>query len=191
MHQLALGWFRATNKYQYARICVDYAYLITNLSPPLLSLWKRIRTCSLLGFSGRNIAWDQANEFMNLDVKRSGPTSPAQIDDNITVLNGLRAADSHLRESLGQERSDPNEYTPVKPSHVLAIVDALKSALGATEADLFQPAPRTSNPFGSGPAPWKLVKNPAKVHNPSDSDLEDEIGQYVVGQLEKNPFPEG
>ena len=107
------------------------------------------------------------------------------------MLNGLRAADSHLRESLGQERSDPNEYTPVKPSHVLAIVDALKSALGATEAGLFQPAPRTSNPFGSGPAPWKLVKNPAKVHNPSDSDLEDEIGQYVVGQLEKNPFPEG
>ena len=89
-----------------------------------------------------------------------------------------------------QQAAD-HEYTPVKSAHVLAIVDALKSALGATEGDLFRATPRTSNPFGSGPAPWKLVKNPAKVHNPSGSDLEDEIGRYVVDQLEKKPFPDG
>ena len=38
MHKVAVKWFRATNKYQYARICLDYAYLLVNLNPVLSAL---------------------------------------------------------------------------------------------------------------------------------------------------------
>ena len=64
-----------------------------NLNPALLQLWSKYRTCSWVGNDGHNIAWDQANEIVNLDVKKKKPTDPARIDKVITILNGLRAAD--------------------------------------------------------------------------------------------------
>ena len=41
MHPLAVNWFCATGNNQYARICVDYVYLVLNLSPVLLGLWSK------------------------------------------------------------------------------------------------------------------------------------------------------
>lgn len=191
MHRLAVNWFRATNKNQYARICIDYVYLLLNLNPTLLGLWSKYRTCSLVGNNGRNIAWDQANEFMNLDVKNMHPGDPRRIDKVITILNGLRTADSHLRNAVGEARSDPDEYTPVKPHHVQLIVDALKKKLGSSNAELFPPSPLTHQPFGSNTRPWVRVKNPAGLPgNPTAADIFNEATTWACKQLERAPFPD-
>jgi len=189
MHLLAVNWFRSTNKFQYARICLDYVYILLNLNPLLLCLWSKIRTCSMVGNSGRNISWDQANEFMNLEVKGMKPGDPRRIDKVITMLNGLRAADSHLRQAVGEERSDPGEYTPVKAHHVQAIVDALKLKLGASNAEIFGPISVTTNPFGTATRPWDRVKNPAGLPAPTAASLFDEATTWAISQLERAPFP--
>jgi hypothetical protein len=189
IHRIAVNWFRATGKVQYARICIDYVYLILNLHPALLSIWSKYRTCSMVGNSGRNVAWDQANEFMNLDLKGMKPGDPNRIDKVLTMLNGLRAAESHLRAAVGQERSEPGEYTPVKPHHVQLTVDALKQRLGATNAEVLQRG-TNNNPFGSSAKPWNRVKNPANLPGiPTEHALRMEAVNWVTGQLEKSPFP--
>jgi hypothetical protein len=191
MHRIALNWFRATGKVQYARICVDYVYLILNLHPALLNLWSKYRTCSMVGNPGRNTGWDQANEFMNLEVKEMHPNDPRRIDKIITMLNGLKVAESHLRQAVGQERSTPDEYTQMKPHHVQSIVDALKSRLGATHDALFMGPSVNSNPFGTGAKPWNQVKNPAKLApNPTEQQIHQEALNWVTAQLEKAPFPD-
>lgn len=156
---LALGWYRVTNKHNYSRLCVDYTYVHQHLNPALLAVWKKYRTCSLVGNDGRSVAWDQANEFMNLNVKMSKPTDPSNIDKIITMLNGYFQAEPHVRQAVGEERTQPSEYTPVKIEHVQRIVGAFKSKLGSTEAEVR--AIRVSNPFGYGKKPWVSVKNQA------------------------------
>ena len=189
MHKVAVKWFRTTNKHQYARICVDYAYLLMNLNPALLQLWSKYRTCSWVGNDGHNIAWDQANEIMNLDVKKMKPTDPARIDKVITILNGLRAADLHLRQTIGLERGGGDDYTPVKPHHVQLIVDVLEKKLGVNTDEVFPQQPKTRNPFGIPRRPWVDVKNPSGLRSPTDEDLANEAEDWAIKQLETAPFP--
>ena len=103
MNKGFVNWFRVTNKHNYSRICVDYAYLLLELDPSLLQIWQKYRTCSLTGNSGRRVTWDQVAEFQNLDLKTLTPTSPAHIDKIMTLLNGLNAAEQHLRATVGEE----------------------------------------------------------------------------------------
>ena len=188
IYPLALGWFRVTNKYNYSRLCVDYAYVLQHLNPALLAVWKKYRTCSLVGNDGRNVAWDQANEFMNLNVKMSKPTDPSNIDKIITMLNGYFQAEAHVRQAVGEERTQPSEYTPVKIEHVQRIVDAFKSKLGSTEAEVR--AIRASNPFGDDKKPWVSVKNPSMVTpNPTKQVLFDAAVDWTLQRLDDAPFP--
>jgi hypothetical protein len=150
MYAITLNWFRATGKHLYARICVDYIWVVLSLKPALGELWSKYRTCSLLGNAGRDVAWDQANEFMNLDVKSCQPKDAARIDSLICMLNGIKNAELPLRQALGAERHEPTEYTPVKASHVNAVVAVLKKHLGADSGELFGPTRKTNCPFGGG-----------------------------------------
>ena len=127
-------------------MCIDYIFLLLNLHPALKRLWSKYRTCSKVGNSGRNIAWDQRNEFMNLDVKEMHPDSPSRIDKVITMLGGLETADAHIREAVGQGRGKPDEYISVKARHVQLIVDVLKSKLGSTSDALFPHSQVNFNP---------------------------------------------
>ena len=153
-------------------------------------IWERTRTCSLFGFPGRNVAWDQRNEFMNKDVKDTDPQDPSRIDAYICMLNGISGVEDHLREALGEERTDPSEYTPVKPHHVQAIVDALKRTLGANMDELFGAGRKKTSPFGGGPRPWTQVRNAGKLPNgASAADMRAEVVEWVTAQLERAPFP--
>ena len=187
MHRIAVLWLRATNKHQYARICIDYIFLLLNLHPALKRLWSKYRTCSKVGNSGRNIAWDQRNEFMNLDVKEMHPDSPSRIDKVITMLGGLETADAHIREAVGQVRGKPDEYTSVKARHVQLILDVLKSKLGSTSDALFPHSPVNFNPFGNTSKPWVKVKNPSGTQT---HDIFSEAMRWATGQLERAPFPD-
>jgi len=176
-----------TTKHQYARICIDYIFLLLNLHPALKRLWSKYRTCSKVGNSGRNIAWDQRNKFMNLDVKEMHPDSPSRIDKVITMLGGLETADAHIREAVGQVRGKPDEYTSVKARHVQLILDVLKSKLGSTSDALFPHSPVNFNPFGNTSKPWVKVKNPSGTQT---HDIFSEAMRWATGQLERAPFPD-
>ena len=106
MYAVALPWFRATNKHQYARICIDFVWVLQTLNPIILKIYNRHRTCSLLGNTGYNVAWDQTCEFLNLDLKNLNLNSPTHIDKILLMLNGLKCCDENMRTSLGVERSD-------------------------------------------------------------------------------------
>jgi len=185
-----LPWFRATGKWQYARLCIDYIWTIHTLHPSIRSTWDKFRTCSLLGNEGRNIAWDQANEFMNLHVKSGYPDGPSIIDAYICMLNGIRSVEENLRAALGEERADPSEYTPLKEHQVTSIVDALAGCLGSTMDELIGAGRKKSSPFGAGPRPWLRVANPGNLAaGSSAADKRAEMVSWVTEQLETNPFP--
>ena len=189
MYALVLDWFRVTNKNNYARICLDYIWIILSLNPALVRVWDEYRTCSLVGNAGRNIAWDQANEFMNLFVKNKKPMSPQRIDKLILMLNGLRESDSHLRAGLGSERADPVEYTHVKRDHVDAIVQVIRDIMGD---GIFgdNRKHKTSSPFGHGAAPWRRVRNPSNLApNATAGQLRQAKHDWITQKLDEDPFP--
>ena len=188
MYAVALPWFRATGKKLYARICIDFIWSKLSLNPMLWTIWAKYRTCSLNGFPGRDIAWDQANEFMNLHVKSMDPKDPARIDSIIKMLNGLKGAEYNLREALGEERADPDEYSPVKAHHVQKVVDVLKEHLGATMDDLFGENRKKASPFGAGHRPWIQIRYPGGLIA-TEAQRRTELVHWITAQLEMSPFP--
>ena len=46
------------------------------------------------------------------------PKDPRHIDRILLMLNDIKCTDSRIRNALGVERDDPNEYTQVKANHV-------------------------------------------------------------------------
>ena len=161
MYSLTLDWFRTVKKVLYARICVDHIYITQALNPHLKVVFAKHRTVSLLGRHGRNISFDQANEFENLDAKQMKPTSPQRIDTCQTILCGLKETDAQLRSLLGVDRSDPTEYTYVKNNHVEAVLGVLREKLGANMEAIFGDNRKKSSPFGAD-VKWKQVARPAE-----------------------------
>ena len=102
-YALVLPWFRASRKHQYARIC-DFVWVLLTANPVILNIFHQRRTCSLLGNTGYNIAWDQACEFLNLDLKNMSPKDTRQIDRILLMLNGTKCTDTRIRSALGMER---------------------------------------------------------------------------------------
>ena len=190
MYATILPWFRATGKWQYARICIDYVWVLHSIHGTVREIWEKYRTCSLLGNPGRDVAWDQANEFMNKDVKEGEPSSPSAIDAHICILNGVKNIEGHLREALGEPREGPSEYTPVKENHVRAIVDALKQHLGSNLEELFGDERKKKSPFGGGQRPWLRTENPGNLHSGSTFlEKHTEAVEWVMQHFETNPFP--
>ena len=190
MYAAVLPWFRATGKVHYARICVDTIWALLAVHPDIRQVWDNCRTISLLGYAGHNIACGQGVEFMNLYLKAGDPGSPDRIDAYIRMMNGLRSAEDNFRAALGEERSDPSEYTPVKQHHIQAVVSALKRTLGEHAEDLFGANRKNNSPFGGGPRPWVRTQNPGNLApGASVGELRAEVVSWVSAQLEDNPFP--
>lgn len=188
MYAFALPWFRATKKHQYARICVDFVWVLLTANPVIINIFNERRTCSLLGNTGYNIAWDQACEFLNLDLKNMNPKDPTHIDRILLMLNGVKHTDTRIRSALGIERDDPNEYTQVKAHHTEAIVSSLKKTLGSNMEKLFTDQEQQSH-FGDGPRPWVKVRNPGNLVGATSEELQLEERKWVISQLDSNPFP--
>ena len=176
MYAVALDWFRAANKKLYARICVDYIYITQALNRHLKHIFNKHRTVSLLGHAGRNISFDQANEFENLDTKQMKPTNPSRINTCLTILCGLKETDAQLRSLLGVEREDPTEYTFVKPNHVEAVLKVLRDKMGGNNMNaIFGENRKKLSPFGTG-VKWKDVAKMASTRE-----------KYIQHQLTSPP----
>ena len=177
MYAIALPWFIVTNKHLYARICVDFVYILMAMNVTLLGIFNAHRTVSLLGHHGRNVAYDQANEFENLDTVKFKPTSPDRINVVLKMLNGLKATDHQMRSLLGAQRAEPTEYSPVKENQVEAVLKVLRSKLGA---DWEAVKRKKTSPFGTG-LNWKKVAQ----------QTAQKINAYVTEQLQKEPAAPG
>jgi hypothetical protein len=148
MWELTLPWFRATNKYLYANMCVDVTWAFQAMSHPIRSIWRRHRTMSLSGNRGRNIAHDKNNEHMNNEVKTGlgAEVTRENIDPFILRLLGINAVAPALRRLLGigsndaddgaAPRMDMPEYPGVLQSDVDHIVAKLKLKLGSSYVQL-------------------------------------------------------
>jgi hypothetical protein len=191
MYAITLSWFRVTGKQMPLRPHLRGLHMDGFvLKPALRELWAKCRICSLLGNIGRDVAWDQGNEFMNLDVKSCQPKDPARIDAVICMLNGIKNAEPSLRHALGAERHEPTEYTPVKASHVNAVVAVLKENLEADSDELFGPTRKTNCPFGGGARPWNRVRNPGNIGGiVTDARVYEEAVTWATARLATNPFP--
>ena len=176
MYALTLAWFMVTGKVMYARICLDFIYIIQAMNASLRSIFNANRTVSLLGHEGRNIPFDQANAFQNRFTVEFNPKSPSRIDKVLTMLNGLRETDDQLRSLLGVDRADPAEYTAVKANHIDALLAVLREKLGADTEAVLGDRRKKSSPFGSG-VKWKQVARQTAV----------ERGEYVDTHLETAP----
>lgn len=176
MYALTLAWFMVTGKVLYARICIDFTYIIQAMNPLLAAIFNANRTVSLLGNRGRNIAFDQANEIENLHTVEFKPSSPSKIDKVLTMLNGLRATDEQLRDLVGADRPDVDEYTPVKANHIDAVLRVLRNKLGKDTAAVLGDQRKTSSPFGAGQK-WKAALNRTTM----------ERSTYVASALQTPP----
>jgi hypothetical protein len=103
---------------------------------------------------------------------------------------GIKNAELPLRQALGAERHEPTEYTPVKASHVNAVVAVLKEYLGADSGELFGPTRRTNCPLSGGARPWNRVRNPGNIGGiVTDALVHEEAVTWATTQLATNPFP--
>ena len=183
MYTVTLAWFYQTNKNNYARICVDHIYLKHALIEPLQPVRTHMCTVSLLGRNGHDVAADQANEFQNLWLKEMAPDSPQRIDEDLTILNGLKETDAQFRTMLDMERTPDGNYKFAKPNHINAVIGVLKESLGTTWEHIIGENRKKSSPFG-GAVPWKQV---LKVSSGEQGPTRNEFIAYIDHQLSNPP----
>ena len=183
MYSVTLPWFYQTNKNNYARICVDHIYLKHALIKSLQPVRSEMCTVSLLGRDGHDVAADQANEFQNLWLKEMAPQNPQQIDDDLTILNGLKETDAQFRTMLNMERTPDGDYKFAKPHHVSAVVGVLKDKLGTTWDTIVGEHRRRTSPFG-GAVAWKQV---LRVSREDGGPARDKFVEYITHQLHNPP----
>jgi hypothetical protein len=185
MYAVKLGWFRVTHKKLYAFICVGYVWAVLAMHPSLASAWAKYPSCFLFGNSGCDIAWNQANEFMNSEVKSMGQKDASSVNSTIITLNGLNSADVGLHGSLATERMAPGEYTEEKAAHVDKSVEVLKEVLWTDPLD----APRKKlSPFGGGGKLWLKVNNHTGCPNATTSKFQGEMAAWVTNVLKRASF---
>jgi len=133
MYTYMINPFRATNKYLYAKLCVQSLHIRFILKPELREIWERMRTASLRGHVGKNVGWDFTLERMNLEVATllGNDISGERIQEVIRQLNGIRHVRGPALSALGLgDHDDMSEYNGILDSDVAVLVHHLKTALG-------------------------------------------------------------
>ena len=129
MYMYMINFFRATNKFNYAKLCVFSVHMSFILKPELREIWDRMRTASLRGHVGRNVGWDFTLEIMNLEVATMIGTSISgeRIQEAIRQLNDIRHVKAGALDAfgIGEEASATSS---VKEADVLTLVHHLKQS---------------------------------------------------------------
>jgi hypothetical protein len=88
-----------------------------------------MRTASLRGHNGRNVAWDFTFERMNLEIATmlGHDISPGRIQEVIRQLNGIRHIRGAALNALGiGDTSEQSEYNGVLDTDIGQLVQYLK-----------------------------------------------------------------
>ena len=106
-----------------------------------------------------------------------------RIDEDLTILNGLKETDAQFRTMLDMERTPDGNYKFAKPNHINAVIGVLKESLGTTWEHIIGENRKKSSPFG-GAVPWKQV---LKVSSGEQGPARNEFIDYIDHQLSNPP----
>lgn len=152
-------WFRATNKFNYAVMTVDYTQIRCSLVDPLRLIWNNQRTVSLSGNRGSNIEHDRAMEKFNLccaEFTRHHVSREA-LSSFCRNFNALSWVEDRFLKAISMDSDGTTTYNHVLEDDVTAVVAYLKSNIGATWDELT--SARASSLGGSAAdVPWETIR---------------------------------
>jgi hypothetical protein len=136
MWRICYHWFAATNKYHYRILCVVVTCTVAALRPELLCVWVLMRTGSLSGHAGRNVAWDFFAERFNKLCKQSlgFNVTRERLKHYIPILNAFqhmwpRFLSATGRSQRGDAMSDYSHIDDADLAEMLALWRILHNPL--------------------------------------------------------------
>ena len=163
MYKYMIVRFRAANKFLYAKLCVLNLHTSFIMKPEIRKVWDAMRTASLRGHNGRNVAWDFTLERMNLEIATmlGHDISPGRIQEVIRQLNGIRHIRGAALNALGiGDTSELSEYNGVLDTDIGQLVQYLKLSFSIDgDNDFAKLCSHHTNQFRSegAVAPWTRI----------------------------------
>ena len=159
-----LHWFRATNKNNYAIMCVYVTAFRHAMKPELATIWTVMRTASLLGYIGCNVAWDYVQERMNRDfkafVKGAGQYLRQRLGKAASMINATRHILPRFYRAAHRPEPDAFDKCNLSQADKDALLNPLIALLPTSYAQLR--AAQRANLFKKVPAkltpPWRVVE---------------------------------
>ena len=138
MWRVAYHWFAVTGKTNYRIMSVMVTVITYLLVPELTIIWLLMRTASLSGHAGRNVAWDFVVERFNRTCKQALGTTVTRerLLNFLPVLNAFRHIWPRFRRSMGRGDGEPSDYSHVLPADFEAAATFWRSSLGEDFAAL-------------------------------------------------------
>ena len=187
MWRVCYHWFAATNKYHYRILCVVVTCTTAALRPELLAVWVLMRTGSLSGHPGRNVAWDFFAERFNKVCKQTlgFNVTRERLKQYIPIINAFQHMWSRFLSATGRSQRGDNlsDYSHISDEDLAEMLAFWRKTLGASYGALC--ARRRKYAFGGNgtpPDPWDVVLKQANgtsfgneyVNSDSDDDDEDD-----------------
>jgi hypothetical protein len=130
------------------------------MKPEVRKIWDAMRTASLRGHKGRNVAWDFTLERMNLEIATmlGHDISPGRIQEVIRQLNGIRHIRGAVLNALGiGDSGELSEYNGILDTDIGQLVPHLKLSFSIDgDNDFAKLCSEHTNSEGAV-APWTRI----------------------------------
>jgi hypothetical protein len=178
---ISFPWFRATNKYMYAHLCIYVTAIRHGMVDALQQVHNDERTFSLAGNVGSNVGVDLGQERMNKNTKRF-VSNYTDIIDRLrrvaALLNAFHWIWPRFLAAIGKVEPSTYERTDFKIVDKNKLLAGLRQVLPSTYAGLCQQS--NANTFKTRPAaavfPWRTV---TEISQRGGMPTEDEDDLYV------------
>ena len=117
MWRVTYHWFSATGKTNYRIMSVVVTMVTCAMVPELGLLWIFMRTASLSGFPGRNVAWDWVCERFNRMSKQALGTNVTRerLQHYLPILNAFRHVWPRVQHAMGRREAEASDYSHISP----------------------------------------------------------------------------
>ena len=138
MWPLTYHWFAVTGKTNYRIMSVVVTYITYAMHPALAVIWFGMRTASLSGYPGRNVAWDFVCERYNRMSKQALGTNVTRerLLQYLPILNTFRHVWPRFLRAMGRADSEASDYSHITAGDRATLADAWREALGPDFATL-------------------------------------------------------
>lgn len=138
MWRLTYHWFAVTGKTNYRIMAVTVTYFVCAMRPELLVVWTLMRTASLCGYAGHNVAWDFVVERFNRMAKQAlgQRVSRDRLLYFIPILNAFQWMWPRFERAMHRPESDATDSFRFTQSDIDVMMAAWRYALGSTWEEL-------------------------------------------------------
>ena len=138
MWRVTYHWFSATGKTNYRIMSVIVTFITAAMVPELGIIWLVMRTASLSGHAGRNVAWDFVVERFNRMCKQALGTNVTRerLLYYVPILNTFRHVWPRFLHVMGRGDSEASDYSHITPGDRETLMAAWEAALGSTYDEL-------------------------------------------------------